>query len=109
MLKSLISLDHKTNSAFKNRFGDYINIFTCNKVYIGLESRRIAYEIDKANGCNRVEDAIKAGKLAICMFDYTDEIIIVRILFNDERTEFASRTYYFVQHDFNLTTLHCKK
>jgi len=48
---------------FYLKFGDYINIFTYNNVrYIGLESRRIAYEVDKLNGCNWVENAIKAGK-----------------------------------------------
>jgi hypothetical protein len=58
----LKSLDNKINTNFKTRFGDHINIFTYNNIeYIGLESRRIAYEIDKINGCNWVEDAIRVG------------------------------------------------
>jgi hypothetical protein len=58
----LYSLDVKKNCAFQRRFDDFINIFTFNDVvYIGLESRRIAYENDKKNNCNCVENAIRAG------------------------------------------------
>jgi hypothetical protein len=61
-LSYLQSLNHKIGMRFENRFGDRINIFIFNDVeYIGLESRRIDYEIDKMNGCNWVEDAIAAG------------------------------------------------
>jgi hypothetical protein len=38
---------------------DWVNVFTYNNVtYVGLESRRIAYERDKEAGTNWVEDAI---------------------------------------------------
>ena len=58
----LLSLDGTKNTKFQDRFHDFINIFTFNSaVYIGLESRRIAYEEDKKNKRNWVEDAIKAG------------------------------------------------
>lgn len=57
------SLDHNISNVFKNRFNDHINIFTYNTItYVGLESRRIAYEIDKQNGCNWVEQAISEGR-----------------------------------------------
>lgn len=62
----LRSLDIKTNGdsaiEFKKRFNDYINGFMYKHVeYIGLESHRIVYEIDKINGTNWVETAIKKG------------------------------------------------
>jgi hypothetical protein len=54
--KSKLALD------FESIYNDHINIFIYNNVeYIGLETRRIAYEIDKQNGTNWVEDAIKKG------------------------------------------------
>jgi hypothetical protein len=57
------SLDHNVNIEFKKRFNDHINIFAYNTItYVGLESRRIAYVIDKQNGCNWVEKAISEGR-----------------------------------------------
>jgi hypothetical protein len=59
----LRSLDHTISTKFSNLFDDPINIFTYNNiVYIGLESRRLAYERDKLNGTNWVEQAILEGK-----------------------------------------------
>jgi len=60
-LRSL-SRDYNNSQRFEDLTNDSINIFTFNKVeYIGLESRRIAYEEDKVAGTNWVEDAIKRG------------------------------------------------
>jgi hypothetical protein len=42
--------------------GDSVNVFTFKDTeYIGLESRRLDYERDKANGTNHVEEKIKSG------------------------------------------------
>lgn len=65
-LIELYNLDNKLHSPnalkFKRLTDDSINVFTWGgKTYIGLESRRIDYERDKANNCNWVEDAIKSG------------------------------------------------
>ena len=50
------------SSYFKFKYDDKINTFMYNSViYIGLESRRVAYERDKLAGVNWVEDAIKRG------------------------------------------------
>ena len=44
------------------KIDDRINFFTFNNVaYIGLESRRLAYEIDKKNGTNEIEKLIEGG------------------------------------------------
>ena len=44
---------------------DPVNVFSFNSVeYIGLESRRVDYEEDKANGVNRVERMIQDGDYA---------------------------------------------
>jgi hypothetical protein len=48
---------------FEQCTGDQLNMFKFNQVtYIGLETRRIQYEIDKVNGTNWVEKAIVAGE-----------------------------------------------
>lgn len=44
-----------------------INVFTYNNIeYMGLESRRLDYERDKANGVNPVEDLIAHGAYNKC-------------------------------------------
>ena len=65
-ISKLERLDIKTNgitsNRFKKKFNDHINVFIYNKVkYIGLETRRIDYELDKNKGTNWVENAIKNG------------------------------------------------
>lgn len=65
-ISKLERLDIKTNgitsNRFKKKFNDHINVFVYNNVkYIGLETRRIDYELDKKNGTNWVENAIKNG------------------------------------------------
>ncbi len=58
----LLGTNSILSQKFISQYNDHINIFTFNNVeYIGLESRRLDYERDKANGTNWVEDAIKAG------------------------------------------------
>jgi len=64
--KQLRLLEHTSGGVyskkFSERFNDQINIFKYNDVtYIGLESRRLDYERDKANGSNHVEKMINAG------------------------------------------------
>jgi hypothetical protein len=49
-------------AASGDRSGDAVNVFTFGGVeYLGLESRRVDYEEDKAAGTNHVEDKIKSG------------------------------------------------
>jgi hypothetical protein len=44
------------------KLGDKVNYFTYNDVvYLGLETRRLAYEVDKKAGTNRIEKLIHLG------------------------------------------------
>lgn len=63
LLRSLGDRDNKYAKRFFEKYGDYINVFKYNRVtYIGLESRRIAYEVDERLGINPIAKAIERGE-----------------------------------------------
>jgi hypothetical protein len=64
-LCNFLSLDDVYETGFRlnhRLIGDRINVFTYNDVvYMGLESRRIDYQRDKAAGTNKIERLIQLG------------------------------------------------
>lgn len=58
-LRQLVQeLDH----ALRGQRTDHVNVFEFNGVhYVGLESRRLAYEADKLAGTNHVERLVQSG------------------------------------------------
>ena len=60
--EGLLQLVNELDHALRGERTDRVNIFAFNGVnYVGLESRRLAYEADKLAGTNHVERLVQLG------------------------------------------------
>jgi hypothetical protein len=63
LLRSLGDRFSRPSVKFYTLYHDYINVFKYNRVtYIGLESRRLDYDIDELLGLNPIVKAIARGE-----------------------------------------------
>jgi hypothetical protein len=60
--EGLRQLVQELDDALRGERADHVNVFEFNGVhYVGLESRRLAYDADKLAGTNHVERLVQSG------------------------------------------------